>query len=93
MFTYNQQPTDPIFRDAYSIADAVVRQHDQEKRMNKALEQQGAMGSTVHKLSADIVRLQNLINERVAVWVGNYGTAMVWSQYLDGHPHADKVRG
>ena len=93
MFTYNQQPTEPIFRDAYSIADAVVRQRDQEKRMNKALEQQGVMGSTVYKLSADIARLQVLINDRVNAWVANYGTAMVWSQYLDGHAHADKVRG
>ena len=88
---YRKQPSEPIFYDAYSIADAVVRQQDQEKRMKKAIQHEGLMSAKASKLSQDILRLEGLIQERIAKWVANHGTAMVWSQYLDGHPHASKV--
>ena len=88
---YRKQPTEPIFYDAYSIADAVVRQQDQQTRMNKVVTTDGLMSSKVVKLSDDIIRLEGLIQERITKWVADHGTAMVWSQYLDGHPHASKV--
>jgi len=90
---YRKQPTEPIFYDAYSIADAVVRQQDQQTRMDKAIATDGPISNKVGKLSNDIVRLQILIEQRIAKWVVDHGTVMVWSQYLDGHPHASKVRG
>lgn len=88
---YNQQPTEPIVRDAYAIADAIVFQQEQETRQAKAIARDGIMSDKVAKLSNDIVRLQVLITDRTKAFEAAYGTTTTWKQYLDGHRHAKKV--
>jgi hypothetical protein len=86
-----QTPTEPIFYDAWNIAHAIVRQHDQETRMAKAKERNGIMSNQVAELSNDIVRLDVLIQDRIKAWTNNYGTEKSWKQYLDGYPSYEKL--
>jgi hypothetical protein len=84
-------PTEPIFYDAWSIAHAIIRKNDQEKRLTKARERNGIMSNQVAELSNDIVRLEVLVNDRIKAWFDNYGTEKSWKQYLDGHPSYNKL--
>jgi hypothetical protein len=90
---YLKAPTDPIFFDAYAIADAIVRQDNQEKRLNLLVERKGIMANGVAALSNDIVRLSVLIRTRIEAWETNYGstTNYKWHQHLPDHRNVDKV--
>lgn len=82
----NTAPTEAIALDAYYIAQAVAHQQDQIARLASATNL-----SAQRRLQDDIVRLNDLIEIRVAAWVANYGTATVWTQHLDGTKYAGKV--
>lgn len=88
-----QQPTEAIFRDAYLIADAIIYQQDQQKRMEQAMKREGIMSNKVTRLSNDILRLEILIQERIKAWESNYGSATVytWKQHLADHPRQARI--
>ena len=66
-----QTPTEPIFYDSWSIAHAIIRKHDQEQRLAKAIQRNGVMSNQVAELSNDIVRLEVLVNDRIKAWFDN----------------------
>jgi hypothetical protein len=80
-------PTTPIFKDAWDIASVILYKQDKEIFLtwrNNPYKTQ--------MLLEDIERAENLIQERTAAWVANYGTEKSWTQYLDGHPSYDKIQ-
>lgn len=83
-------PTEAIALDAYYIASAIVHQQDQEARMRKAIALEGLMSSRASRLSAEIVRLEVLIQERKQNWIATHGTSTVWTQHLDGCKYQNK---
>jgi hypothetical protein len=89
-----KSPTDPIFYDAYLIADAIVYQQDQERRLQLAIKRDGIMSNKAARLSNDIVRLSVLIKDRIAAWESNYSsTGTRWNEYLPDYRHYDRVVG
>lgn len=90
---YNERPSQPIFNDAYSIADAIAHQQNQEARLAKAIARLGILSDTVTRLSNDIVRLDVLIRTRIQAWETDYGTVQSWKKYVINHPQAKKVIG
>lgn len=89
-----KSPTEPIFYDAYSIADAILYQQTQETRLESAMKREGIMSDKAAQLSNDIVRLSVLIKDRIAAWDANYSsTGHKWEQYLTDYRNRDKVVG
>jgi hypothetical protein len=90
---YVKSPTEPIFYDAYAIADAIVYQQDQETRMLLAIKRQGLMSSKVAGLSNDIVRLDVLIRDRITAFENKYSdiTPFKWHQHLADYKRQDRV--
>jgi hypothetical protein len=89
-----KSPTEPIFYDAYCIADAIVYQQDQETRLQLAIKREGIMSNKVARLSNDMVRLSVLIKDRIAAWESNYSsTGHRWDQYLPDYRNYDRVVG
>jgi hypothetical protein len=92
---YLKSPTEPIFYDAYAIADAIVYQQDQETRLNRLVDRKGIMANGVAKLSNDIVRLSVLIRTRIESWEAAYGstTDYKWHQHLPDYPRQHRLEG
>jgi hypothetical protein len=79
-------PTEPIFYDAWVIADNVLYKNDREVFLtwrNSPYKTQ--------MLLEDLKRAEDLIEKRTAEWTANYGTEKSWTQYLDGHPRYEKL--
>jgi hypothetical protein len=91
---YLKSPTEPIFYDAYAIADAIVYQQDQETRMELAIKRHGLMSDKVANLSNDIVRLSVLITQRIQAWEANYGstTDAKWHQHLPDYRFQHRIK-
>jgi hypothetical protein len=88
-----KSPTDPIFYDAYLIADAIVYQQDQEARLQLAIKRDGIMSNKVARLSNDIVRLSALIQDRIAAWDSSYSsTGNRWHQYITDFPKQHRIK-
>jgi hypothetical protein len=75
---YHKEPEEQVFRDAHSIAHAILTQHSQGIFASRA-----KTDSRKAYLSKDVERLGVLIEERKAKFVENYGTRYAWTQYLD----------
>ena len=89
-----KSPKEPIFYDAYMIADAIVYQQDQEARLQLAIKREGIMSNKAARLSNDIVRLSVLIKDRIAAWESNYSsTGTRWDQCLPDYRQHDRVVG
>jgi hypothetical protein len=90
---YLKSPTEPIFYDAYAIADAIVYQEDQETRMLLAIKREGLMSNKVAALSDDITRLSVLIQDRITAFENKYGdtSPYKWHQHLADHKRCDRV--
>jgi hypothetical protein len=79
-------PEEPIFYDAWMIADVITYKADQEIFLTRA--------KTDYKIkmhTENIKRAEGLIEQRIAAWIANYGTKMTWSQYIDDCPRQDYV--
>jgi hypothetical protein len=88
-----KSPTEPIFYDAYLIADAIVYQQDQEARLQLAIEREGIISNKVARLSNDIVRLSALIKDRIAAWESNHSsTGTSWDQYLADYSKQHRIK-
>jgi len=90
---YLKSPTESIFYDAYSIADAIIYQQDQETRMLLAIKREGLFSNKVAGLSNDIVRLDVLIQDRITAFENNYGdtSPYKWHQHLADYKSRDRV--
>jgi hypothetical protein len=90
---YLKSLTEPIFYDAYSIADAIICQQDQETRMLLAIKREGLMSNKVAELSNDIVRLSVLVQDRITAFENNYAdvTPYKWYQHLADYRNSDRV--
>jgi hypothetical protein len=89
---YIKRPSTAIQDDAYSIADAMLYRHDQDRRLIQSRIKYGIMSDKVQQLSNDICRLDRLIQQRELRWIENYGFSMQWFQYLDGHPRYNSIQ-
>jgi hypothetical protein len=75
---FHKEPKEPVFRDAHSIAHAIVHQDNQKIFASRA-----KSDSRKAYLSKDVERLEVLIEKRKAKFIENYGTIFAWTQYLD----------
>jgi len=82
---FRKRPTEPIFKDAWNIADAIAYKTEQELRLAKAVSTEGQEHRAV-RLSDDIERLDTLITSRLTAWEFTYGNGSAWFQHIEGHP-------
>jgi hypothetical protein len=86
MLRIKEQPTEPIIRDAWTIAHAVAYKADQEKFLIRA-----TRPYKIKMHAENIRRIRGLIEERIAAWDANYGPDKAWYQYIDDCPRQDYV--